>query len=63
MQHSIAISCSYSDHADLAAIKAGVDGDIIIPSIINEVPVTGIDKLVFNAKQEFSSITIKKLGI
>ena len=48
----------YSDHADLAAIKAGVDGDIIIPSIINEVPVTGIDKLVFNAKQEFSSITL-----
>lgn len=48
----------YSDHADLAAIKAGVDGDIIIPSTINEVPVTGIAKLVFNAKQKFSTITL-----
>jgi len=48
----------YSDHADLAAIKAGVDGDIIIPSTINEVPVTGIAKLVFSSKQKFTSITL-----
>ena len=48
----------YSDHADLAAIKAGVEGDIIIPSTINEVPVTGIAKLVFSSKQKFTSITL-----
>ncbi|MBR6983910.1 MAG: leucine-rich repeat protein [Ruminococcus sp.] len=48
----------YSDHADLAAIKAGVDGDIIIPSTINEVQVTGIAKLVFSSKQKFTSITL-----
>ncbi len=48
----------YSDHADLAAIKAGVDGDIIIPSTINEVPVTGITKLVFSSKQKFTTITL-----
>lgn len=48
----------YSDHADLAAIKADVDGDIIIPSTINEVPVTGITKLVFSSKQKFTTITL-----
>ena len=48
----------YSDHADLAAIKADVAGDIIIPSTINEVPVTGITKLVFSSKQKFTTITL-----
>lgn len=48
----------YSDHADLAAIKADAEGDIIIPSTINEVPVTGITKLVFSSKQKFTTITL-----
>jgi len=50
----------YSDHAEVSGCDESAEGEIIIPSEINGVPVTIIGKDSFNNRNKITSVTISE---